>query len=67
MLSHADGYTTLYAHCGSVVVSQGDSVAMGEKIAEVGASGMATGPVLHFELRSGSTYLDPEPYLAAAV
>lgn len=67
LLSHADGYTTLYAHCGSAAVSQGDSVAMGEKIAEVGASGMATGPVLHFELRSGSTYLDPEPYLTAAV
>ncbi|MBD5160552.1 MAG: peptidoglycan DD-metalloendopeptidase family protein [Oscillibacter sp.] len=67
VLSHADGYSTLYAHCGSVAVTVGDSVAMGRKIAEVGASGMATGPVLHFELRSGSTYLDPGAYLEMAV
>lgn len=63
VLAHADGYTTLYAHCGSVSVTKGGSVAMGQKIAEVGASGTATGPVLHFGLRRGETYLDPAQYL----
>ena len=62
-LSHEGGYSTLYAHCGSIAVSEGGSVAMGEKIAGVGASGMAAGPVLHFELRDGETYLDPSAYL----
>ena len=63
VLTHANGYTTLYAHCGSVSVVEGDRVAPGQKIAEAGASGLATGPVLHFELRSGETYLDPAQYL----
>ena len=53
VLAHANGCTTLYAHCGSISAAEGDSVTMGRKIAEVGASGTATGPVLHFELRSG--------------
>ncbi|MDE7262773.1 MAG: peptidoglycan DD-metalloendopeptidase family protein [Oscillospiraceae bacterium] len=66
VLAHPDGYSTLYAHCLSIAVSEGDSVAMGQKIAEVGVSGMATGPVLHFELRSGGTYLDPVQYLNLA-
>ena len=63
VLTHAGGYTTLYAHCGSVAVSEGDSVTMGQKIAEAGASGMAVSPMLHFELRDGETYLDPGAYL----
>ena len=67
VLSHEGGYSTLYGHCGSVAVSAGDSVAMGEKITEVGASGRATGAVLHFELREGETYLDPAPYLDGSI
>lgn len=67
VISHENGYSTLYAHCGSITVSAGDSVTMGQKIAEVGASGMATGPALHFELRNGSTYLDPAQYLELTV
>lgn len=67
VLSHEGGYSTLYGHCGSVAVSAGDSVAVGEKIAEVGASGRATGAVLHFELREGETYLDPAPYLDGSI
>jgi len=63
VISHLSGYSTLYAHCGSIAVSKSDSVKAGDKIAEVGASGTATGPVLHFELRNGSTYLDPALYL----
>ncbi len=67
VLSHEGGYSTLYGHCGSVTVSAGDSVSMGGKIAEAGASGRATGAVLHFELRDGETYLDPAQYLETAV
>ena len=63
VVSHAGGYSTLYGHCGAIAVSVGSAVSMGEKIAEVGASGRATGAALHFELRDGTTYLDPAQYL----
>ena len=62
MLQHQGGYITLYAHCSRVTVT-GGSVAMGEKIAEVGCTGQATGPHLHFELHDGSLYLNPIFYV----
>ena len=63
MLQHAGGYITLYAHCSKVTAS-GGSVSMGEKIAEVGSTGLATGPHLHFELHDGELYLNPIYYVA---
>ncbi|MBD5477292.1 MAG: M23 family metallopeptidase [Lachnospiraceae bacterium] len=63
MLRHEDGYITLYAHC-SKVTATGGKVAMGEKIAEVGSTGLATGPHLHFELHDGDLYLNPIYYVA---
>ena len=63
MLRHDDGYITLYAHC-SKVTATGGRVSMGEKIAEVGSTGLATGPHLHFELHDGDLYLNPIYYVA---
>lgn len=63
MLEHAGGYITLYAHCSRVTVT-GGSVKLGDKIAEVGQTGAATGPHLHFELHDGSLYLNPVYYVA---
>lgn len=63
MLRHAGGYITLYAHC-SRITAAGGSVSMGEKIAEVGATGLATGSHLHFELHDGDLYLNPIYYVA---
>lgn len=63
VISHADGYKTLYAHCSKLYVSAGSKVKEGQKIALVGQTGQATGPHLHFELMSGKTYLNPEFYL----
>lgn len=62
MLQHQGGYITLYAHC-SRVTATGGSVAQGEKIAEVGDTGLATGPHLHFELHDGELYLNPIYYV----
>lgn len=62
IISHADGYKTLYAHCSSVIKCSG-SVSAGEVIASVGESGSATGPHLHFELHYGSLYLNPIYYV----
>lgn len=63
MLRHEGGYITLYAHC-SRITATGGSVAMGEKVAEVGATGLVTGPHLHFELHDGDLYLNPIYYVA---
>lgn len=65
VVAHQGGYTTLYAHCSRVTVSSGASVQRGQKIAEVGDSGMATGPHLHFELQRDGVYLNPIYYVAA--
>jgi len=62
MLQHEGGYITLYAHC-SRVTATGGSVSMGDKIAEVGSTGAATGPHLHFELHDGDLYLNPIYYV----
>ena len=63
ILDHGEGYSTLYAHCSRVTAAAGNTVKLGEKIAEVGQSGNATGPHLHFQLYRGSTYLNPIYYL----
>ena len=60
---HTDGYLTLYAHCSRVTVTSGSEVKRGDKLAEVGQTGNATGPHLHFEVRHGEDWLDPQHYL----
>jgi lipoprotein NlpD len=54
-----------YAHASTLVASVGDRVAPGEVIARVGATGIATGPHLHFEIRVDGTPIDPLPILEA--
>lgn len=63
ILDHGDGWTTLYAHCSALCAEAGRSVPAGEKIALVGATGEATGPHLHFELRHDGVYYNPEYYI----
>jgi murein DD-endopeptidase MepM/ murein hydrolase activator NlpD len=48
IMSHSNGYKTLYAHLNSFNVKQGDRVTRGRKIGEVGNTGQSTGPHLHF-------------------
>lgn len=66
IVSHAGGYTTLYAHCDRIIVTSGREVQRGETIAAVGETGMATGAHLHFELQREGVYLNPVYYLDAA-
>ena len=63
VVSHNGGYSTLYAHCNRIKVSSGAAVKMGDIIAEVGETGIATGPHLHFELQQDGTYLNPIYYM----
>lgn len=65
MVSHENGYTTLYAHCSRILVSSGVAVRRGDPVAEVGETGMATGPHLHFELQHEGHYLNPIYYIHA--
>jgi murein DD-endopeptidase MepM/ murein hydrolase activator NlpD len=59
MLLHRDGATTLYAHCRSTMVFAGQYVRRGEVIAEVGETGFANAPHLHFEWRLRGWLRDP--------
>ena len=63
IVDHADGFSTLYAHCSSISAAVGDHVKCGAEIARVGQTGNATGPHLHLELWRDSAALDPSAYL----
>ena len=52
--------TTLYAHCKTLLVKEGDEIKQGMEIAEVGQTGRATGPHLHFEIRVDDRLVNPE-------
>lgn len=51
--------TTLYAHCSKIYVKEGQIVAAGDNIAEVGSTGNSTGNHLHFEIRVNDRFVDP--------
>ncbi len=53
----------IYAHCNSLYVKQGDKIAQGQEIAEVGSTGNSTGPHLHFEIRISERTVDPQTIL----
>jgi murein DD-endopeptidase MepM/ murein hydrolase activator NlpD len=65
-LTHSGEVETLYAHCNSALVRVGDVVAAGATIGTVGASGIATGPHVHFEVHSHGHQVDPIKFLAAS-
>lgn len=64
VVAHADGYSTLYAHCSRINASSGQTVRMGDPIAEAGDTGEATGVHLHFELHQNNLYLNPVYYVS---
>ena len=64
LIRHPNGYVSAYAHNGDLDVKRGDTVKRGQTIARSGQSGAVQSPQLHFELRKGSTPVDPQQYLA---
>ena len=62
-VDHGNGVKSFYAHCSKIVVSKGQTVALGEKVAEIGSSGTATGPHLHLELKFNKMHLNPVYYV----
>lgn len=63
MVSHGNGLVTVYAHCTSINVKNGDRVARGQVIATVGSTGASSGYHLHFGVLLNGTYVDPAPYI----
>lgn len=63
IVDHGGGFSTLYAHCGGIAVSEGDDVSKGDTIAYVGTTGWSTGYHLHFEIRINGKHQNPLTYL----
>ena len=66
LIRHANGFVSAYAHASELLVKRGDTIKRGQVIANAGQTGNVTSPQLHFEIRKGSTPVDPAQYLAAA-
>lgn len=63
ILRHEGGWVTIYAHNRKNLVREGDRVRQGQVIGEVGRTGRATGPHVHFEVRQGTKPIDPQQLL----
>jgi murein DD-endopeptidase MepM/ murein hydrolase activator NlpD len=64
LIKHPNGFVTAYGNNGELDVKRGDQVKRGQVIAKSGDTGNVNAPQLHFELRKGSTPVDPTSYLA---
>ena len=64
LIRHPNGFVSAYAHNSELMVKRGDTVKRGQTIAKSGQTGNVTSAQLHFELRKGSTPVDPTTYLA---
>ncbi|MCL2356377.1 MAG: peptidoglycan DD-metalloendopeptidase family protein [Defluviitaleaceae bacterium] len=62
IIDHGGGFSTLYAHNSRNRVASGQFVTRGQHIADVGSTGMSTGPHLHFEIRINNRAVDPMNY-----
>lgn len=65
VIDHGHGVNTLYAHLSERLVAEGETVARGQLVAKMGATGRVTGPHLHFSLSWYQVWLDPQPLLPA--
>jgi murein DD-endopeptidase MepM/ murein hydrolase activator NlpD len=63
LIRHSNGYVTAYAHASELLVKKNDQVKRGQTVARAGQTGSVQSPQLHFEIRKGSTPVDPAPFL----
>jgi murein DD-endopeptidase MepM/ murein hydrolase activator NlpD len=62
-IEHGNGIQTFFAHCSKTVVRVGQQVERGEKVAEVGRTGIATGPHLHYEVLVNGKPVNPQNFI----
>jgi len=62
-IDHGDSYTTLYSHNRKNLVEVGETVVKGQGIAEIGSTGLSTGPHVHFEVSKNNRSINPVRYL----
>jgi murein DD-endopeptidase MepM/ murein hydrolase activator NlpD len=62
-IDHGDGIVTKYAHCSKIVVKLGQHVKRGDIIANVGSTGLSTGPHVHYEIHVNGKVVDPLTYV----
>jgi septal ring factor EnvC (AmiA/AmiB activator) len=65
IVSHGDGWHTLYAHLDSATRTANERVDGGDVLGVVGDSGSLRGPMLYFEVRRGGEAVDPTTFFAA--
>jgi murein DD-endopeptidase MepM/ murein hydrolase activator NlpD len=63
IITHGNGYSSLYGHLNDITVKDGQTVQRGDPIAHEGTTGNSTGPHLHFEIRFLGNYQNPCPFL----
>jgi murein DD-endopeptidase MepM/ murein hydrolase activator NlpD len=63
IVKHKHGIYTLYGHMNAVHVKKGQFVSQGDSIGTIGATGIVTGPHLHYEVHIGSDVVDPMKYI----
>ena len=63
VITHGNGYSTLYGHLSAISVSVRQIVQAGQIIGAEGSTGFSTGPHLHFEIRLNGVYQNPQAYL----
>jgi murein DD-endopeptidase MepM/ murein hydrolase activator NlpD len=66
LIRHSNGYVTAYAHASELMVKRGETIKRGQVIAKSGQSGEVGSPQLHFEIRKGSSPVDPLQFLNGA-
>ena len=62
-IDHGDGFSSKYLHMTHYIVKKGDKVAQGQKIGEVGSTGVSTGPHLHFSILYKGNHVNPAKYI----
>ncbi len=65
LVRHTGGWVTAYAHNSEILVHKGETVKRGQVIAKAGQTGGVAAPQVHFEIRKGSTPVDPAQHLSS--